>query len=291
MSVRKILVTGARGNQGRSVTEALLDKGHHVRALVRKADENGSLPFKRHSVEVVVGDFDDPASLERAASGMDAVFAMTTPFAGVDVEVRHGKAIVDAAKAAGVAHLVYSSVGDADRRTGIPHFDSKYEVEEYLRTLAVPWTITAPAFFYDNVLFPWNLADLKEGRFRQALHAKRKLQQIAVRDIGRFIALVIDREDPFIGRRINISGDEVTGPEMAAVLSQASGRPIAYEEQSLDEVRTQFADMATMYEWFDRVGFSADVKSLRVDYPEVDWLSFEQWAAAQDWAQVLGPVE
>ena len=284
MNARSVLVTGVTGNQGRAVTEALLQGGHRVRALVRTEDEQAAPRFKKNGVETVKGDFDDPPSLLRAASGMDAVFAVTTPITGVDAEIRHGKAIADAARAAGVGHLVFSSVGDADRETGIPHFDSKYEIEQYVQSLDVPWTITAPAFFYENALFPWNLADLKEGRFRQALKPARKLQQISVGDIGRFNAMVIGRREPFLGKRINISGDELTGVEMAEALSRAIGKPIAYAEQPLEEVRAQFADMATMYEWFGRDGFSAEIEVLRRDYPEVGWVSFAQWAAAQDWS-------
>ena len=291
MSARTVLVTGATGNQGRVVSEALLEKGHRVRALVRNENEQGAQHFNKSGVAIVKGDFDDATSLENAMSGVDAVFALTTPYAGVDVEVRHGKAIADAANSAGVSHLVYSSVGDADRQTGIPHFDSKFEIEQYLQSLDVPWTITAPAYFYENTLFPWNIADLNEGRFRQALKPARKLQQISVRDIGRFNAMVIDRKHPFIGKRINIAGDELTGAEMAEVLSKAAGRPVSYQEQPLEEVRTQFADMATMYEWFDRDGFSAQIASLREDYPEVGWFSFEQWAAAQNWPQLLGATQ
>ena len=219
MSTKSVLVTGATGNQGRAVTEALLEKGHRVRALVRNEDEQAAQHLNKSSVTIVKGDFDDTASLQNAMSGVDAVFAVTTPMVGVDVEVRHGKAIADAATTAGVSHLVYSSVSDADRQTGIPHFDSKYEIEQYLQSLNVPWTITAPAFFYDNALFPWNIADLKAGRFRQALKPARNLQQISVRDIGRFNAMVIDRGHPFIGKRINIAGDELTGAEMATALS------------------------------------------------------------------------
>lgn len=291
MSAKTVLVTGATGNQGRAVSEALLEKGHLVRALVRNENEQGAPHLNKSGVAIVKGDFDDAASLENAMSGVDTVFAVTTPFVGVDVEVRHGKAIADAANSAGVSHLVYSSVSDADRQTGIPHFDSKYEIEQYLRSLDVPWTITAPTYFYDNTLFPWNIADLNEGRFRQALKSARKLQQISVRDIGRFNAMVIDRKHPFIGKRINIAGDELTGAEMAKALSKTVGRPISFEEQPLDQVRTQSADMAAMYEWFDRDGFSAQITSLREDFPEIGWFSFEQWAAAQNWPQVLGAAQ
>ena len=290
MSTRFALVTGATGNQGRAVTEALLQKGHRVRALTRGSDTQAAKPLKERGAEVVVGDNDDRESLEQAMSGVDAVFAMTTPAAGVDVEVRHGKAIADAAKAAGVAHLVYSSAANADQQTGIPHFDSKYEVEQHVRKLDVPWTVVAPAFFMNNVLFPWNVSDLRGGQLRQALPPDRKLQQISPRDIGRFAALVIEQRDPFIERRIDIAADEVTGLEMAAALSKAIRRPIQYSEQSLEEVSSQFADMAIMYDWLNRVGFSVDLDGLGRDYSEVGWTTFEQWARAQDWSSILADV-
>ena len=75
---------------------------------------------------------------------------------------------------------------------------------------------------------------------------------------------------------------------MAEILSKVVERPIDFRAQSLDEVRDQFEDMAIMYEWLDNVGFSADIPSLRDAYPAVEWLSFEQWARAQSWAQLLG---
>ncbi len=288
MKTLHVLVMGATGNQGRAVMEALLEKGHQVRALTRGSDAQAAEPLKAMGAEVVVGDYDDQRSLEQAASGVDAIFAMTTPAEGVEVEVRQGKAVADAAKATAVAHLVYSSAANADRQTKIPHFDSKYEVEQRLRELDVPWTVVGPAFFMNNVLFPWNVSDLKAGLLRQALPPDRKLLQISPRDVGRFAALVIEQRDPFVGRRIDIGADELSGREMAAALSRASGRQIEYAEQPLEEVSSQFADMAVMYNWLDRVGFSVDIEGLRREYPDVGWLTFEEWASAQDWSNILG---
>lgn len=133
-------------------------------------------------------------------------------------------------------HLVYASVSDADRATGVPHFDSKYQVEKYIQGLDIPWTVVAPAYFFDNVLFPWNIADLKEGRYRQPLPTGRGLQQISKVDIGRFNALVIEKREPFLGQRINIAGDEVTCRDAATALSKAIGRGIEYVEQPIAEV-------------------------------------------------------
>ena len=136
----------------------------------------------------------------------------------------------------------------------------------------------------DNIHAPWNLNDLKNGVFRQALPSDRKLQLISVRDIGRINAHVIEERDQFIGRRIDVASDELTGPDIAKVLSKASGRTISYVEQPMEEVRAQSGDLAAMVEWFDRVGFSADIDGLRRDYPDVGWINFEQWTRSQDWS-------
>ena len=288
MAQRFVLVTGATGGQGGAVTEALLAKGHRVRALTRKLDGAPAAGLRSNGVEVVAGSFDDPQSLKAAATGVDAIFALSTPFeGGPEVEIAQGKALADAAQAARVAHLVYASVSDADCATGVPHFDSKYEVEKYIQTLDVPWTVVAPAYFFDNALFPWNVAALGEGRYRQPLPAGRALQQISKADIGRFSALVIEKREPFLRQRINIAGDEVTGHDAATALSKAIGRRIEYVEQPMAEVRAQSEDLARMYEWFDRVGYSADIGALRRDHPEVGWTSFEDWATAQDWQGIL----
>ncbi|MEQ9569864.1 MAG: NmrA/HSCARG family protein, partial [Longimicrobiales bacterium] len=271
MTSSTILVTGATGNVGGAVTRALQAEGRRIRALVREAGGPSAAELATGGVEVVQGDLGDVASLTAAARGADAVFLVTTPAAGTDVEVIHGTNMIAAAEAAGASRLVFSSVASADQQTGIPHFDSKAEIEEALSRSSLAWTVTAPAFFYDNVDFPWNQADLAEGRFRQALPRDRALQQISVDDVGRFNALVLDVNGTLDGQRIEIAADELTGSEMAHALSHALGRPIHYEPQSLDEVRNQFADMAVMYEWLDRVGFEMDIEGLRRRFPQIPW--------------------
>src|SRR5918997_6440737 len=128
-----VLVCGATGQQGGALARVLLDKGHRVRALVRRPASPEARELEHLGAELAEGDFEEPSTIEDAAKGMDAVFLVATPFeAGTEVETRHGIAAADAARAAGVSHLVYSSVADADKDTGIPHFDSKREVEEHI---------------------------------------------------------------------------------------------------------------------------------------------------------------
>ena len=119
---------------------------------------------------------------------------------------RQGTTITDAAKAAGVAHFIYSSVASANRATGIAHFDGKYAVEKHLQASGVPYTVVAPVFFMENLLQPWTLPSLRQGKLAMALPATRSLQQITVADIGAFVAAVIERGDTVFGRRFDIAG-------------------------------------------------------------------------------------
>ncbi len=282
---RTVLVTGATGQVGGALAAALLEKGHEIRALTRRPESEPARALEARGAELVQGDFEDQASLERAAEGVDTVFAMSTPFeAGVDAEIREGKAIVDAAASARVDHLVYSSVGSADQDTGIPHFDSKREVERHIVRLDLRYTVLRPVYFMDNVFAPFVLPGLQQGKLALALPASKGLQQVAVADIGAFAALVVEDPERFAGKEIEIAGDEVTGEQAAAIIARASGRSIEYEQVPIDAVRSQSEDMATMLEWFDRVGYSVDIEALRRDYPEAGWKRYAEWAEAQDWS-------
>ena len=280
-----VLVTGATGNQGGAVVEALLTRGHQVRALTRNATSPAANRLRERGVEIAVGDFTDHDSLVRAAHGADAVYAMSTPQEhGAKIEIAQGITITDAAKVAGVAHFVYSSVAGANRATGIPHFDGKYAVEKHLQASGVPYTIVAPVFFMENLLQPWMLSGLRQGKLAMAMPASRSLQQITVADIGAFVAAVIERNDTVFGRRFEIAGDELTGQEAAAILSKVMGRAVRYEGFPPDVLRAQNEDLARMFEWFDHTGYAAKLKSLRCDFPEVTWHTFEEWARKQDWS-------
>jgi len=278
-------VIGATGNQGGSVTRHLLKKGHQVRTLTRNPHSTKAEKLSEQGVEVVQGSFTDAASLVRAAKGMDTLFAMTTPFEiGVEGETRQGIAIADAAKQAGVGHLVFTSVASADRQTGIPHFDSKYEVEKYLATRNIPYTISAPVFFMDNWFAPWFLPSIQEGTLKFALPADRPLQQVSVDNIGEFAAALIERREKVFGKRFDIAGDELTGTRVVAVISKVSGRDIGYASFDPELMRADNSDFADMFVWFNKVGYSVDIEKLRNDFPEVPWQTFENWANQQDWS-------
>lgn len=287
----KVLVVGATGQQGGVVARKLLDKGYQVRALTRSPDSPEAVALEEAGAEVVYGDLEDRSSCESAAQGVDAIFAMATPFeAGVEAEVRQGENMLAAAKAEGVQHLVYSSVASADQSTGIPHFDSKFEIEQKIQNSGVPYTIVGPVYFMENLLAPWTLPGLQEGKLAMAVPSSRFPQQIAVGDIADFVVLALENRDRFLGKRIDIAGDEVTGNEAAEIISRASGREIEYVEIPPEQRNAMGEDVAKNLDWFDETGYSVDIEAQRREYPEVDWHTYEEWAKAQDWSAVKEPA-
>lgn len=288
MSKLKVLVTGATGTQGGGLARQLLAGGHHVRALTRKPASPAANALRELGAEVVAGNFDEPASLVAAARGMDTAFAMSTPFvSGTDAERTEALALIEALKTARVGRIVYSSVSDADRRTGIPHFESKVPAEEAVRATGAAWSIVAPVFFMENLTGPWSLPGLQSGTWMMPLPADRKLQMIATADLAKFTALVIEQPERFNGRRINLASDEASPSDIAATIARVAGRPLAYQGLSPAAVRGQNADYAAMFEWFDRVGYSADIAGLKRDHPSIGWHTFESWAKAQPWGTLL----
>jgi uncharacterized protein YbjT (DUF2867 family) len=280
-----VLVTGATGQQGGAVAYALLSKGHRVKALTRKPDSDAARRLASAGAEVVAGDLGDATSVLKAANDVDTMFLMGNSYeAGVEEETRQGILAADAAKAAGVGHLIYSSVADADKKTGIPHFESKYLVEKHVAGLGIPYTISAPVAFMENIVAPWSLGALRQGTHAFAMPPKRNLQLVALADIGAFVAALVERREQVFGKRFDFAGDELSGEEQVKILSQAIGRPINYQEIPIAVARQQSEDVALMFEWFVRVGYDVDIAPLHRDFQEVRWHSFADWARTFDWS-------
>ncbi|MFX1274182.1 MAG: NmrA/HSCARG family protein [Promethearchaeota archaeon] len=286
-----VLVTGATGKQGGSVVQSLLDFGHRVRGLTRVPESKKAISLEEQGVEIVKGDFKKPDTIRKALEGVDAIFLMGTPFeGGVEEETDLGITVVDIAKEVGVKHLVYSSVGSAHKNTSIPHFDSKFKVEEYIRDIDIPHTIIRPVFFMENFFAPWTFPGLKEGRITAPMKPDRKLAMIAVRDIGRFAVHVFENRDKFLGKSIDIASDEHTHEEIARKLSRVIGRKIKFYEQSSDDAKALGEDMVKMYKWFNEIGYDIDLEELNRNYPTIKWTSFDDWAEDQDWTVLEQPL-
>jgi uncharacterized protein YbjT (DUF2867 family) len=280
-----ILVTGATGSQGGAIARELLAKGHKVRAMTRHPESPMAKELAKRGAEVKAGDLDDAASLERAIAGAWGVFAVQNTWeAGVEGEEQQGKRMAEVARKKGVQHFVYSSVGSAHRKTGIPHFDNKWRVEETVRGLGFPsWTILRAAFFMENWTSPWFLPAIQKGQLAVGLEPGTVLQMIAVRDIGKYGLWAFEHHAELNGRAIDIAGDQHTMPETAQILGRAMGHAVQFVRVPIEQVRSFSGDFATMLEWLDRVGYNADIGGMSRE-SGIRPTSLAEWAATATWA-------
>jgi uncharacterized protein YbjT (DUF2867 family) len=272
-----VLVLGATGGQGGAVAAALRRAGRPVRALVRDPRSASARKLGETGAQLVAGDFTDAGALTAAMRGAAAAFALTTPFeSGADAELAQGDAIVEAAAAAQLPHLVFSSVAGATAHTGVPHFESKARVEQTLAASGIPHTVVAPTYFYDNALGGYQ--DLLAGVLELPLPADHRLQQLDRSDLGSFVAMVLADPARYDGRRFELASDAPTPVQMAQALSDALGRPVGFSETPMTDVERRSLDMAAMWEFLRGPGYQADIAALRRDYPAVGWTSFSEWA-------------
>jgi uncharacterized protein YbjT (DUF2867 family) len=280
-SDRLILITGATGRQGGAALRALRDRGFPIRAMTRDPAKPAARALVGHGVEVVAGDLQNESSLRAAMDGVHGVFAMAPFEAGMQAEIQQGKTLAGAARRSSVTHYVYTSVGAADRNTGIPHFESKYQVEQFIRGVGFPYlTILRPVYFMENWL--WQKQQIDSGTLATPLKPETKLEQIAVSDIGVFAALAFEHPNRYNGKAIELGGDELSGTEQAAAFSARLGRPVQYVQVPWDAFEKQSGDDLTiMYKWFESDGYKTDMNALRAEHPGLTrfskWLN-EHWA-------------
>lgn len=286
---RSVLVTGATGRQGGAVARELLARRYRVRAMTRHPDGEAARELALLKAEIVEGDFDDAGSLAEAVKGVWGVFAVQNTWeAGVEREEEQGKRFAELCKGTGVSHFVYSSVASADRRTGIPHFDNKWRIEETVRQLGFPsYTILRPVFFMENFLSPWLLPGLEEGKITLAIRPETVLQSIAVEDIGRYGAWAFENHRKLNGRMIDIAGDERTMPEAARIITASAEREIVFDPAPIGEVRKFSEDMAVMLEWFDAVGYDVHIKALAKE-SGIRPTTLTEWASGIEWYKHIG---
>jgi uncharacterized protein YbjT (DUF2867 family) len=276
---RTVLVAGAAGKQGRAVIQALIASSQpwQIKALTRNPASKSAAGLLEKGVVPIAGNLSDQASLRSAMQGVDYVFSVQANF--VDdkdgSEVRYGKNMIEAAVAAGVKHFVFSSVGGAERASGVPHFEAKRKIEEHLEASTLNWTILRPASFMDNfAALPIRTVLL--SLFKTLLSPNRKLQLVATRDIGCFAALAFEQPEAYRGQMIELAGDELTTQEMIAVLNQSKHKPVIAFKFPTFLVKQLPKDFPMMVNWFNQHGFVADLGALKVQHPSL--MTLADWA-------------
>ncbi|MEU5534421.1 NmrA/HSCARG family protein [Streptomyces sp. NPDC020362] len=276
-----VLVVGATGRQGGAVARHLLAAGRQVRALTRNPVKPAARALADQGAQVVAGDLGDADSLRDALADAQAVFCVTQFFeAGYEGEVAQGRLMVDLAAHAGVGHFVFSSVGSADKNTGIPHFDSKYEIERYLARSSLPFTVLRPVFLMEN--WEGRRQEIMDGFLETPLSPDRPVQQVGVDDIGAFALLALSRPDEWKGRSVDLAGDELSTAQSADVFARVLQRPVEVRRVSWDDFRDrQGEEMYVMNRWFETTGYAADPGRLRELRPGM--LSLEDYLRGHGW--------
>ena len=283
MNNKIIAVTGATGQQGGAVARKLLADGWKVRALTRDVDKPAVQELASLGAEVVSGDMDERAQLDAAFEGAYGVFSVQNfwlPNVGFEGEIRQGKNVADAAKAAGIQHLVYSSVGSAHRGMGQKHFDSKWQIEQHIQALDIPHTILRPVAFFDN--FNWERALILNGTFNAlGLRPEKERQLIAVEDIAVFVALVLANPSDYLGKTIELAGDALTESQLADTFAKVIGRPVKLTMPTGEGGWGEQEEMTAMFNFFNGEAYQADIPALRKLHPGL--LTLEQWLRKNGW--------
>ncbi len=248
---KTIAVLGATGSQGGGLVRAILsdaDGGFAARAITCDVNSDKAKGLAKLGAEVIAADVDDAESLERAFQGAYGAFCVTFYWAhfSPEKELAQATAMAHAAKHAGNQHVIWSSLEDtrkwvplSDNRMPtlmgkykVPHFDAKGEADHLFTDLGVPTTILLTSFYWDNFIY-FGMGPKKGADGKLAITmpmGDKKLPGIAAEDIGRCAYGIFNKGAEFIGKKVGIAGEHLTGAEMAAAFTKALGQEVRYND-------------------------------------------------------------
>jgi uncharacterized protein YbjT (DUF2867 family) len=303
---RTIAVMGATGAQGGGLVRAILNDPSAeftVRAITRDVNSDKAKELVRLGAEVVAADLDDPKSLQDAFTGAYGAYCVTFYWAhfSPEKELAHAKAMAQAAKHAGIEHVIWSTHEDTrtwvprsdDRmptlmgKYKVPFFDAKGEADGFFIEAGVPTTFLLVAFYWENMIyFGMGPKRGENGTLAITLPmGDKKLAGIAAEDIGKCAYGVFKMGPEYIGERVGIAGDHLTGAEMAAALSDALGQEVRDNEVSPEVYRSfgfpgadALGNMFQFYRDFEHVCLAArDLEVSRTLNPSLQ--TFDRWLA------------
>jgi len=254
-----IAVVGATGAQGGGLVRAILndpDGGFTARVLTRDVNGAKAKEFSRLGAEVVAADIDDPESLKKAFAGAYGVYCVTFFWAhfSPEREMAEAKSMAEAAKAAGVQHVIWSTLEDtrnwvplSDNRMPtlqgkykVPHLDAKGASDHFFTDAGCPTTFLRTSFYWDNFIhFGMGPQKMPDGTLAITLPMDdKKLPGIAAEDIGKCAYGIFKKGAEFIGKTVAISGENLTGAQLAAIFTEVLGKDIHYNSVPPDVYRS-----------------------------------------------------
>jgi uncharacterized protein YbjT (DUF2867 family) len=260
MAEKKVIaVVGATGAQGGGLARAILSDasgGIAARALTRKPESDKAKALAQQGAEVVAADLNDLESLKRAFAGAYGAFCVTNSWElfSPEKELAQATNMAQAAKHAGLKHVIWSTLEDtrkwvplSDNRMPtlmgkykVPHFDAKGEADEIFVKAGLPVTLLLTSFYWDNfIYFGSGPKKGPDGKLTLTFPLDdKKLAAIAVEDIGKCAYGIFKRGSEFIGKKVGIAGENLTGAQMAAAMSKALGKEIGYNAVPPDVYRS-----------------------------------------------------
>jgi uncharacterized protein YbjT (DUF2867 family) len=298
-----IAVVGATGAQGGGVVRAILNDpsgGFVARAITRDVKSDQAKALAKLGAEMVAADLDDPVSLKRAFGDAYGVYCVTFYWAhfSPEKELAHAKAMATAAKDAGIQHAVWSTLEDTrqwipltdDRmptlmgKYKVPHFDAKGEADHFFVDAGVPTTFLLASFYWDNFIANMGPKRGPDGTLTLTLPmGDKQLAGIAAEDIGRCAYGAFKAGRDYVGKRVGIASDHLTGAEIAAAFTRALGQEVRYQAVP-PEVYRSFGfpgadDLGNMFQFYrdfaDEFRAARPVEVARALNPALQ--TFEQW--------------
>jgi uncharacterized protein YbjT (DUF2867 family) len=276
--MKTIFVTGATGNQGGAVAASLIMNGLKVKLLTRKPESAKAQNLQQQNAELVKGDLNDLHTFRNHLKDVDGIFSVQTFENGVDKEIKQGIDLANLAKEYGINHFLYSSVAGADLHTGIPHFDSKYKIENHIKQLGLPYTIIRANSLFENFLIPEVRSRIQKGKLASPINKNKTQQFISAIDIGKISADIFMNKDKYVGKTVTIGSEEMDMQQVAKTFSDVLGKEISYQKFLLLIAKFVMGrDLYKMFKWINENDaiFMKDLELFKKENP--DLTSLAQW--------------
>ena len=277
-SAKTIFVTGATGNQGGAVARNLLAAGFNVKALTRNPDSQKAKNLKQLNAEVIKGDLNDPSSFAEHLKNVHGVFSVQTYEHGIEKEIKQGVALADLAKQYAIPQFIYSSVIGSDAHTGIPHWESKFIIENHVKELGLHYTILRPASLYENFLIPQVQSRILKGKLVSPANKDTVQQFISAEDIGKISTEIFTNPSLYEGKTLVLAAEELNMQEVATIFSEVLNKKITYSKLPTLITRLFMGkDLYKMFSWINNndAVFLKDMAAFKKQFPHL--LDLETW--------------